>query len=210
MKPAVAALAVATALCLCSAAAAKETYAITVNFRGGGLVRDDHGYLRDARAFLYDINGGGGGGAFEAGVELVPRLSLHASLAGYSATATRGDQKLTVSSSMWLFHARFAFLRQWWKTADGLVMTQLQGSLGAGGYLMRDRYEDAARPDSAIVHTDQAGGWRVGADWSIYWRSLGFVAGYAYHHSAAYVADRLGDSVRAGGHEITAGLSLRF
>jgi len=196
-------------LAIASPAGAKEAGAITVNFRGGGLIRDDHGYLRDARVFQYDITGGGGG-AFEVGVEIVPRLSVYGSLAGYSASSTRGDQKLTVSSSMWAFHARYALLRHWWKTADGLVMTQLEGSMGAGGYLVRDRYEDAARPDDPIVHTDRAGGWRVGGDWSIYWRSLGFVAGYAFHRSSAYVADRLGNSVRAGGHEITLGLSLRF
>lgn len=192
---------------LASIAGAKDQFALTVSFRGGGLVRDDHGYLADARAFQFDLPPGGGG-AFEVGFEFFPRLSLMGSLAGYSSSATRGDQRLFVSSSMWLFQVRYAPWRHSFRGAE--VMMQAEAAFGAGGYLLRDRLEDTSRPGEALVKSDRAGGFRVGADYSIYWRWLGAVIGYGFHRSPAYVADRLGGSLRAGGHELTAGVSLRF
>ena len=204
-------IAIAALLCAFapSIAHAKDAGAVTVDFLGGGFIRSDKGFYEHARAFGYPISGGGGG-SLEVGVELLPRLSIYGSWSGYSNTAERRLASITLTTQAFLLHARFAFARHEWKHRWGDVLLQGEASIGGGAYAIKSTFEDPSLYSASFDHVRRTAGARFGVDASVYWRSLGFLVGYAFHFAPAAIEDNLGGKVYAGGHEIRAGLSLRF
>jgi hypothetical protein len=83
------------------------------------------------------------------------------------------------------------------------VMAQVQISIGGGFYRIAETLDEMQRASSSL-------GMRAGADVSIYWKWIGFVFGYGYHYAGANVSDQIGGTVAAGGHEVSAGFSVRF
>jgi hypothetical protein len=171
----------------------------TVSVRGGGLVRDDNQYLSHAQTFGFDRLDATGGAVLEAGTEIAPRLSLHLSWGGFNSTSAKRLDTLELRTDAVLAHVRYAVWR--WEKRE--VMAQAQVSIGGGFYRIGETFDDMTRSASSA-------GMRVGADLSTYWRWVGFIFGYGYHLAPATLADRLGGTVGAGGHEVSAGFSVRF
>jgi hypothetical protein len=171
----------------------------TISLRGGGYLRDDGGYLEHAQTFGWDRIDASGGAVVEAGTEIVPRLSVHLSWGSFTSRATKRLDTLELRSDAVLAHVRWAAWR--WERRE--VMAQAQISLGGGFYRLSETLDEMQRASSSP-------GLRAGADVSIYWRWIGFIFGYGYHYASASVSDQIGGSVAAGGHEVSAGLSVRF
>jgi len=137
---------------------------------------------------------------------------LFASYSGFESRAQRRLSKLELGSEAILAHVRYevwswrSHPRYPWlylNPQPGHLRLALQASAGAGLYRLHESLDEAVQDASAF-------GLRVGGDFLLHWHWLGFVIGYAYHHTSAQVGDRLGGTVSAGGHEISLGLSLRF
>ena len=171
----------------------------TISLRAGGYVRDDGGYLSHAQTFGFGSLDTSGGGVIEAGSEIAPRLSLHVSWGVFSSNATKRLVKLGLRTDALLAHVRYAA----WRWEGHVAMAQVQVSIGGGFYGINENFDGTIRDASGA-------GVRAGADLSMYWRGLGFIFGYGYHLASAALADRIGGSVSAGGHEVSGGFSLRF
>lgn len=173
---------------------------LTINVRGGGYVRDDGGYLSHAQTFGWSDIDATGGAILEAGADLTQRLSLYVSWGGFSNRWPTGRlSNLELRTDAVLGHVRYAAWQ--WRTRD--VLGQAQLFLGAGWYRLSESLDDRGRTDSSL-------GVRGSADFVIHWRWIGFLLGYGYHAATASVSDRLGGTLGAGGHEVSAGLSLRW
>lgn len=184
----------------------KQAGAFTFSLRGGGYIRSNKGFVDHARVFGYDFRGGGGGGV-EASYEVVPRLAFGLSWSGFTMAATRRYSEIRVTSQSLLLQARWAPYR---RTFAKDFFTQLELTAGGGAYFLRQTYEDPTLYSEPFDHRRSKPGFRVGFDASVYWKSVGFVLGYAFHYAPAYVEDDLGGKIYAGGHEISAGISFRF
>jgi len=183
------------------AAGDEERFSLTL--RGAAFDRDDTGYADHAQVFGLGSPEVGGGGVVEAGVRVLPRLWL---VGSWSAFATLGKRRLDA-----LRVANHALLLQLAVTA-ARVDIDLQGEptwlrldlMGGGGlYWISDELDGEEQNASAP-------GARVGAQVSYGWRALGLSLSYGWHMSRARLEDRLGGALRAGGHELGAGLSLRW
>jgi hypothetical protein len=175
------------------------TLVSTISLRGGGYLRDDSRYLEHAQTFGWQGIDASGGAVVEAGTELVPRLSVHVSWGGFTSRSSKRLDTLELRSDAVLAHVRWAA----WRWEKHEVMAQVQLSVGGGFYRIAETLDEMERASSSP-------GFRAGADVSIYWRWVGFVFGYGYHYAGASVADAIGGSVAAGGHEVSAGFSVRF
>jgi hypothetical protein len=173
--------------------------ATTFSLRGGGYVRDDDRYLSHAQTFGFDRLDATGGAIIEAGSEIATRLSLHLSWGGFNSISTKRLDTLELRTDAVLAHVRYAAWR--WEKRE--VMAQAQLSIGGGFYRISETFDEMTRAASSA-------GLRAGADLSIYWRWVGFIFGYGYHLAPATLADRIGGTVSAGGHEVSAGFSVRF
>ena len=171
----------------------------TLSLRGGGLVRDDDRYLSHAQTFGFEGLDATGGAVLEAGTEIAPRLSLHLSWGGFTSQSAKRLDTLALRTDAVLAHVRYAA----WRWENREVMAQAQLSVGGGFYRIAETFDTMSRAASSA-------GVRAGADVSIYWRWAGFVFGYGYHLAPAQLADRIGGTVSAGGHEVSAGFSIRF
>ncbi len=185
---------------------ARQFRGLLVTLRGGGYIRSNKGFVDHASVFGYDFRGGGGGG-IEASYEVVPRLSFGLSWSGFTMAATRRDAEIRITSQAVLLQARFAPYR---RTFAKDFFTQLELTAGGGAYFLRQTYDDPTLYAQPFDHRRSKPGFRVGIDASVYWKSVGFMLGYAFHYAPAYVEDDLGGKIYAGGHEISAGLSFRF
>ena len=192
-----------------AAAKDKDQYAVSVELYGGGYIRSNKGFVDHAAVFGYDFRGSGGGG-IDAGFEILPRLSVHASWSAYTMSATRRLSDITITSQAVLLQARYAFFRKRFPVGGTSLMTQVEGVLGGGYYHLRESYEDPSLYPRPFTHNRPGVGVRGGIDASVYYGSFGLVLGYAFQYSPAHVDDQLGGKIYAGGHEITGGLALRF
>ena len=200
-----------------------DPFLLRLNLRGGLYFRNDHGYYDHARVFAEPPNVStntstavgsaippGGGGSIEVGVTPLPRLSLFGSYASYTNGVSETESKLSLSSQRFGLDLRYAVLRASSSEDTWKFTAQIEASVGVGYYVMREDFLDRAIFDTTLTHSDHSVGERLGLDATAYVGPLGFVVGYAYHHAAASVSDRLGASVDAGGHEISLGLAFRY
>jgi hypothetical protein len=181
---------------------------VLVNVRGGGLTRDDGGYLAHAQAFGFEHLDAGSGVSLEVGTELTSRVALVGSYGVFESSAVRRLSKLSLRSEAMLLSLRYRVWQTRFGRANGRVgagpwMAQVTLSGGAGMYRLDDQLDDITQESGGF-------GMRGGGDVALYWRWIGFVLGYGYHYAEPRIHDRVGGSVGAGGHEVSAGLGLRF
>lgn len=190
--------------------------------RTGLLFRHDNGYFDHARVFVESPRAStkgahligdpippAGGFAFEAGFELISRLSLMGSFRTMTdGVMTGSDTRLSLTSTAWIVDARWAFLRA--SGPQGTLMGQIEAIAGVGRFTMTELLIDRALFDGTKTQSAVATGGRFGVDATGYVGGVGLVLGYAYLAAPARVSDRLGGKIDASGHELTFGLSARF
>jgi hypothetical protein len=190
------------------------------------LIRPDSGYFTDARVFAESpsvttstahLSGDpippAVGIALEVGAEVIPRLSLMGSFRTMTnGVETGSDMRLSLNTQAWIGDARWAVLRTAAYQDDKslLALGQIELVAGVGYYTLTEKFVDRALFDGTIAHVSSGIGGRFGIDATAYLVGVGFVVGYAYDVTNASVSDRLGGSVKAGGHEITMGLAFRL
>ena len=183
-------------------------------------LRRDEGYFDHARVFVESPSTStrgahligdpvppAGGIVFEAGAEVVPRLSLMASFRTMTNGIKTGDDtRLSITSTAWLVDARYAIVR----AGSEPLLAQLELVAGTGRFSIREELVDRALFDGTKAQSATALGGRFGLDATLFLGPVGFVVGYAYDVAPASVHDRLGGSVDASAHELTVGLAARF
>ncbi len=186
------------------------------------LFRQDEGYFRDARVFAESpsVTTGGahlandaippaGGVHLEAGIELLPRLSLMGAFHNVTNGVETGDDlKLSLNTRAWTLDVRYALVR----LADeaSVVVFQVEPLVGGGWYRLKEDFIDRALFDGTLTKTDSSLGARFGLDASVFFAGIGLALGYAYNYAPATVRDKLDGAMHAGGHEINMGLAARF
>jgi hypothetical protein len=178
--------------------------------RGMLLLRSNENYFQHTDTFRYGMPTVAGGVGLGAGVELVPRFALLVSAHYVVNGSDRGDAHLRLVSGAVLGLARWSFLRLGEREVDGKVFFDGNVSAGFGRYVIRETYYDTSLSPDQFHKDDGAYGGQVGVEGAV--TAFGFRAslGYAFHHAAATISDRIGGSVNAGGHELSLGIGVRL
>jgi hypothetical protein len=167
------------------------------------LSRSDNNYFAHASAYSYSI-GPDPGIQLNVGVELLPRWSLVGS-AHYSIEgADRDSAQLRLQSGAILALARWSVFRV--SDAAARVDVALQG--GFGRYVIKETYLDPAISPQTYEKDDGAWGGTVGVQGSLTLSAFLAVLGYGFHYAPATIADRIGGTVQAGGHEMSIGVGV--
>lgn len=175
----------------------------SLSLRGGGFDRDDGGYADHAGVFGLGDPEVGGGGVVEAGVRVFSRFWILGSWSGFTSTATRRLDSLTVTNQAVLLQLGVTAWRGDYLTNGEPWSIRFDLTAGGGLYLLSD---DLAGDG----HTDREPGLRAGVALSAWWRDLGLTLAYGRHQTRAHLDDRLGGSLGASGNEWSGGLALRF
>ena len=181
--------------------AADERYSLGV--RGGGLFRANSGYAEHGEAFGLSGLDVGGGAAVEAAVRLLPKTWITAGWTGFGSNASKRLSQVRLLSQAALVGVRYTAVDYRWMEGSQAMAMTLDASLAGGWYRLSEVFDGLSRRDSSI-------GGRAGLSTSLYWRSYGLTWGYAYHAARASLTDNFDGRIRAGGHEISGGLSVRF
>jgi hypothetical protein len=198
---------VIAALLVAAPAAVRAEDQVSLSMRGGGLVRDDHGYGEHASAFGFGDPQLAGGGVVEAGVRVAPRLWLLASWAGFGTSAVRRDSELVVSQVLLVAQLGFTAYRHSFdlEVDDEHESIALALDLVAGGGVTTLSDDLDGTGDSTTGPVARSGAQLKGS-----WRGVGVVLAYGYHYSRAALVDRLGGRLGAGGHEVSGGVAFGF
>jgi hypothetical protein len=188
---------------LAAPAALADESRLSLTLRGGGLDRNDSGYADHAEAFGLGNPESAGGGVIEAGVRFGPRLWLLGSWSGFTSTTFRRLDQLEVSSQAVLAHLGVTAIEHHIEVNDEPTWLRLDLTAGAGLHILRDELNGETSRDSGP-------GARLGVQLSYSWRAIGFGVAYGWHLTRVELEDRLGGTLGAGGHEVSAGLSLRY
>ncbi|HUS68763.1 MAG TPA: hypothetical protein VMZ28_29710, partial [Kofleriaceae bacterium] len=180
----------------------------SLSLRGGGFVRDDRGYGDHAAAFGFGDPQLGGGGVVEAGVRVGPRLWVLTSWTGFSSLGARGESELQVRQQTLLAQLAFtvyrrAFAFELEDEGEEAIALDLAAVTGGGVTFLSDDLDGAGSSERGAIG-------RSGAQLRVSWRAVGLDLAYGWHYSRVSVRDRLGGELGAGGHEISAGLSLAW
>lgn len=174
-----------------------------IQLRGGALVRGDDGYSEHAEVFGLANPAVGGGGAVDLGVRVFPRLWLVGSMVGFTSRGPRRLDTLEVSNQAVIGQVGVTAFDVEQVANDQPLSIRLDVLAGAGVYRIADSLGDVSRSDTGP-------GLRAGSQITLSWRAIGLVMAYGHHFTRAHLSDRLGGQLDAGGHEIGAGLSLRW
>ena len=175
---------------------------ITVSIRGGALTSPASSYRADAEAFGFTGLGNAGGFTAQAGYEIHDRVVLGVTYSRFIAKSMRRLSTLSLEMSALLGGVDYTIARAAWGEKQRWRLL-VNASLAAGAYFLDEKFDERTR-------SVQGYGVRVGADVAIFYRSVGFVLGFAYHGSQATLNDLIGGKMDAAGFEVTAGLAFRI
>ena len=176
---------------------------VSLSLRGGGFDREDGGYADHAGVFGLGNPEVAGGGVIEAGVRVFSRLWLLGSWSGFTSSATRRLDSLTVTNQAVLLQLGVTAWRGDYITSGEPWSVRIDLTAGGGLYTLSDDLAGHGR-------TDRAAGLRAGLAVTAWWRDIGATLAYGRHQSRAHLDDRLGGSLGASGNEWSGGLALRF
>ena len=195
------AIAIAASWAAPAPAAAEERLSLTM--RGAAFDRDDAGYADHAAVFGAGDPETAGGGAFEVGVRVLPRIWLLGSWSGFTSLGPRRLDELRVTNRAVLAHIGVTALRREISLQGEPTTLRLDLLAGAGIYRLSDQLGDETR-------TARGPGLRAGLQLGYSWRAVGLALAYGWHATRVELEDRLGGTIGAGGHEIGMGLTLHF
>ena len=168
------------------------------------LNRTDNNYFGHANTYAYSLDPGAGGIALNLGAELLPRVSLLASALYAINGADRDSAQLRLQSGAVLGMARWTFAR----VGDDNLHLDLALQGGFGRYVIKETYLDPAIAPQTYAKDDGAWGGTGGAQASFVFSGFLGVVGYGFHYAPASIADRIGGTVQAGGHELSFGIGV--
>ncbi|MGZ3449789.1 MAG: hypothetical protein ACXVEF_09335 [Polyangiales bacterium] len=184
-------------------------YAFTADVRAAMLIRSNSEYFHQAETFGYPVSNPAGGIVLDLGAEILPRLTLFAAGGYYGHGATReGFGKLMLTSESLLLGLRYAIKRS--DVVEKVMQLQLEGWAAGGAYFIRETYSDPLLSAQTYVRDGSSAGFAGGLDASMTILAIRFIAGYAYHYAPASVSNEIGGVARAGGHQLTLGLGIRW